>query len=148
MKLSTRGHYGLKAMYDLALHYGEGPIPISEIAQRQLISEPYLEQLFSALRKAGLIKSVRGAQGGYLLNRLPEEITVGEIVRVLEGPIAPVECVSENVKEACDQADACISRVVWSKVRDALNKVMDSITLRDMVEEASRNQSRNLMYYI
>ncbi|GAV21716.1 RrF2 family transcriptional regulator [Carboxydothermus pertinax] len=148
MKLSTRGHYGLKAMYDLALHYGEGPVPISEIAQRQMISEPYLEQLFSALRKAGLIKSVRGAQGGYLLNRLPEEITVGEIVRVLEGPIAPVECVLENVKEACDQADACISRIVWSKVRDALNEVMDSITLRDMVEEANRNQSQNLMYYI
>ncbi|ABB16045.1 RrF2 family transcriptional regulator [Carboxydothermus hydrogenoformans] len=148
MRLSTRGHYGLKAIYDLALHYGEGPVPISEIARRQMISEPYLEQLFSVLRKAGLIKSVRGAQGGYLLNRLPEEITVGEVVRVLEGPIAPVECVSENVKEACDQADACISRVVWAKVRDALNKVLDSITLKDMIEEAKKNQNQNLMYYI
>ncbi|MTI80088.1 MAG: Rrf2 family transcriptional regulator [Firmicutes bacterium] len=136
MKLSTKGHYGLKAMYDLALHYSNDPIPLKTVAERQRLSENYLEQLIAALRKAGLVRSVRGAQGGYILAKPPEEITVGDVVRVLEGPIAPLECVSEEYIGDCDQFNYCISRNVWAKVRDSISDVLDSISLADMCREA------------
>lgn len=138
MRLSTRGHYGLKAMFDLALNYGENPIPLKSVAERQGISDNYLEQLISVLRKAGLVKSVRGAQGGYMLAHSPENITVGEIVRALEGPIAPVNCVSEVEPAECDQSDVCITRLVWARVRDSIAEVMDSISLADMCYDAER----------
>ncbi len=138
MRLSTKGHYGLKAMYDLAQHYGTGPVPLKSVAQRQHISGYYLEQLIAVLRKGGLVKSVRGAQGGYVLARPPEEIRVGDIIRILEGPIAPVECVSEFKTPECDQADRCITRLVWEKVRDGIARVMDSISLADMCREEER----------
>ena len=143
MRLSTRGHYGLKAMFDMAQHYGADPIPLKMVAERQSISEHYLEQLIAALRKSGLVKSVRGAQGGYKLARPPGEIQVGEIIRVLEGTIAPVECVSEFKVAECDQADFCITRTVWKKVRDSIAQVLDSISLADMCRDEERNrQSR------
>ncbi len=138
MHLSTRGHYGLLAMFDLAEHYGAGPIPLKTVAERQNISDNYLEQLIAVLRKAGLVRSVRGAQGGYILAREPGSITVGEIIRAMEGPIAPVECVSEVEPTECDQADFCITRLVWTKVRDKLAEVMDSISLGDMLRDAER----------
>ncbi len=140
MRLSTRGHYGLKAMYDLARHYGAGPIPLKNVAARQNISGYYLEQLIAVLRKGGLVKSVRGAQGGYVLARPPDEIRVGDIIRILEGPIAPVECVSEIRTAECDQADRCITRTVWEKVRDSITQVMDSISLADMCREEERSR--------
>ncbi|MBM7855016.1 Rrf2 family protein [Desulfohalotomaculum tongense] len=143
MKLSTKGHYGLKAMYDLALHYGNDPIPLKTVAERQRLSENYLEQLIATLRRAGLVKSVRGAQGGYILARSPEDITVGDVIRVLEGPIAPLECVSEEYLGDCDQFHYCISRNVWTKVRDSIVEVLDSISLADMCREAEEiKQSR------
>ncbi|MDN5345134.1 MAG: hypothetical protein PWQ18_1248, partial [Clostridia bacterium] len=129
MKLSTRGEYGLRAMFDLAQHYGEGPIPIKSVAERQDISEHYLEQLIAVLRKAGLVKSVRGAQGGYTLSRDPEEITVGDIIRVLEGPIAPVDCLNVNEGDGCERAETCVTRDIWEKVRDSITDVLDSFTL-------------------
>lgn len=138
MRLSTRGHYGLKAMFDLALNYGEHPIPLKIVAERQNVPDNYLEQLISVLRKAGLVRSVRGAQGGYMLARSPGDITVGEIIRVLEGPIAPVNCVSEVEPAKCDQSDICITRSVWARVRDSIAEVMDSISLGDMCNEAER----------
>ncbi len=138
MRLSTRGHYGLKAMFDLALHYGAGPVSLKSVAERQNISGYYLEQLMAALRKGGLVKSVRGAQGGYVLARPPDEINVGDVIRILEGPIAPVECVSELKVAECDQADRCITRTVWEKVRDGIARVMDSISLADMCREEER----------
>ena len=110
MKLTTRGEYGLRAILDLALREGEGPVSLKSIAERQDISDHYLEQLFSSLRKAGLVKSVRGAQGGYLLGKPAEEITVGDVIRVLDGPIAPVECVSEVDPEDCRRAKTCVTR--------------------------------------
>ncbi|MCG8400941.1 MAG: Rrf2 family transcriptional regulator [Firmicutes bacterium] len=137
MRLSTRGHYGLKAMFDLAQHYGKEPIPLKTVAERQNISENYLEQLIPILRKAGLVKSVRGAQGGYILAREPGKITVGDIIRAMEGPIAPVECVSEVEPAECDNADICITRTVWARVRDTLAEVMDSISLDDMLKDAA-----------
>jgi len=150
VKLSTRGEYGLRAMFDLAQHYGEGPIPIKSVAERQDISEHYLEQLIAVLRKAGLVKSVRGAQGGYILSRDPEEITVGDIIRVLEGPIAPVDCLNAGEGEGCERAETCVTRDIWEKVRDSISDVLDSFTLADMVARASKMQQddKYYMYYI
>lgn len=136
MRLSTRGHYGLKAMFDLAQRFGPDPIPLKSIAERQNLSEHYLEQLIAMLRKAGLVKSVRGSQGGYMLAREPAYITVGDVIRALEGPIAPVYCVSEQDPGDCDEADYCIARTVLARVRDGIAGVLDAITLADMCREA------------
>ncbi|CCO08801.1 RrF2 family transcriptional regulator [Desulforamulus hydrothermalis] len=138
MRLSTKGHYGLKAMFDLAMHYGSEPIPLKTVAERQGISENYLEQLIAVLRKVGLVKSVRGAQGGYILAKPPSAIKVGDVVRALEGPIAPLECVSEHEPASCDKIDCCISRVIWARVRDSIAEVLDSITLEDMCRDAQK----------
>jgi Rrf2 family protein len=132
--LSTKGRYGLKMMYELALHNGAGPMSLKEVAQKQQLSETYLEQLIAHLKKAGLVTSIRGAQGGYELARKPEEITVGEIIRVLEGPLAPSECVLDDEPE-CSKADYCVTRLIWEKIRDSINNVIDSITLKDMVND-------------
>ena len=135
-------------MFDLALRYGEGPISLKSISERQDISDHYLEQLISLLRKSGLVKSVRGSQGGYLLGKDPAEITVGDVIRVLEGPIAPMDCVSEDQTDLCHRAENCITRGVWKKVKDSITKVVDSITLGDMVQEAEKIKKNNHMYYI
>ena len=150
MRISTKGHYGVQAMFDLAQHYGEGPVSLKTIAGRQDISEHYLEQLIAVLRKTGMVKSVRGAQGGYILAREPADIKVGDIVRVLEGPIAPVECVNDNDSEQCQKAEYCITRNVWEKVKDSIEEVLDSISLQDMCQEAEKAKAdRNYyMYYI
>lgn len=149
LKLSTRGQYGVKAMFDLAQHSGEGPISLKSIAERQEISEHYLEQLISGLRKAGLVRSVRGAQGGYVLGREADKIRVGDVIRILEGPIAPVDCVSEEDHECCQKAKYCVTRTIWEKMRDSITDVVDSITLEDMVQDAKRKDSeRNFdMFY-
>ncbi len=136
MRLSTRGHYGLKAMFDLANKYGSGPISLKTVAERQNLSDHYLEQLIAMLRKAGLVKSMRGAKGGYFLAREPSEIRVGDVIRALEGPIAPVHCVSETDPGNCNEADYCITRTVWARVRDGIARVLDSITLADLCREA------------
>lgn len=140
MRFSTRGHYGLKAMFDLAQHYGAVPVSLKSVARRQNLSESYLEQLIATLRKAGLVKSVRGAQGGYILARNPEEIRVGDVLRTLEGPVAPVECVNEVDPKKCDEADFCITRTVWARIRDSIAQVLDSITLADLCRDAEKTQ--------
>lgn len=132
MKLSTRGRYGLRAMIDLAQTNDPGPVTTHAIAERQGISERYLEQLMVPLKRAGLVKSIRGSQGGYILGRKAGEITAGDIIRVLEGPIAPVECVSETNPEICDRSDYCITRVIWEKVRNSVAGVLDSYTLEEL----------------
>ena len=136
MKLSTRGRYGLKAMFDLALHSSDEPIPLRNIAERQDISEHYLEQLISSLRKAGLVKSVRGAYGGYILAKKPREITVGDVLRALEGPCGLVDCVLEVNAQKCSKYDDCITRTVWAKIRDSMIKTAEPITLEDMCNSA------------
>ncbi|MBU5590942.1 Rrf2 family transcriptional regulator [Clostridium sp. MSJ-4] len=135
MKLSTKGRYGVKAMFDLAINYGGAPISIKSISQRQGISEYYLEQLFSPLRKANLIKSIRGAQGGYVLNRKPEDITVADIMDILEGPIEISDCVEGT---PCDNMDCCATRLLWAKIKHSIDSVMQSVTLKDMVEDYNR----------
>ncbi len=139
MKLSTKGEYGLRAMFELALYYGRGPIPLKLIAEKQSISEPYLEQLLGSLRRAGLVESTRGAQGGYNLAKKPDEICVGDIIRTLEGSLGPMDCVNEdNQDNACDRAGGCVTKIVWEKVRDSVTQVLDSITLAHMCAEANK----------
>lgn len=149
MKLSTKGRYGLKAMVDLAVHSTDSHISLKSIAERQEISENYLEQLFAILRKEGLVKSIRGAQGGYALSGSPGSITVGAVLRALEGSLAPVDCVEADASDRCDRYDACVTRSVWAKINTCVNEVVDSITLQDLVDEYTKMQdSPNLTYYI
>jgi Rrf2 family cysteine metabolism transcriptional repressor len=131
MKLSTKGRYGVKAMVDLAIHYCDEPVSIKTISARQKISEYYLEQLFAPLRKANLITSVRGAQGGYMLSRAPEEITVFDIIEVLEGPIEVSECLDEDA--SCGNADCCATRLLWAKIKNSIDNVTKSTSLKDIV---------------
>lgn len=134
MRLSTKGRYGLMAMFELALRYGDGPIPLRSIAHKQMLSDSYLEQLFSTLRKDGLINSVRGAQGGYMLSRDPKDITVGNILRSLEGHLAPADCAIDETIE-CSKEENCATKLVLIKIKDSIDEVVDSITLRDMIRD-------------
>lgn len=150
MKFSTKARYGLRAVLELALRYGEGPVSVKTISEHQDISEAYLEQLMSGLGKAGLVKSQRGAQGGYLLAATPEKTGVGDVIRALEGPIVPVDCVNRTAPLSCDRAEKCVSRIVWARVRDAVDQVLDSLTLADLVGEVRKKETqvRSYMYYI
>lgn len=134
MKISTKGRYALRLMLDLAYNHTGSFIPIKNISQRQDISDKYLEQIITQLSRAGLVKSARGAQGGYMLAKEPQEYTVGEILRLLEGNLAPVACV-DDTKDACNRADECVTMEVWREIKDAVNKVVDNITLADLVEQ-------------
>lgn len=137
VKISTKGRYGLKAMFDLALHYGDGPISLSSIAERRKISLSYLEQLVSQLKKAGVVDSIRGAQGGYLLSDKPENISVGQVLRALE-QLAPVDCVKED--HSCESAEACVTRVVYKKILDSILETVNGITLQDMLDDYSNKK--------
>ena len=140
MRVSTRGEYGVRAMFDLALNYGSGPIPLKTVARRQLVSETYLEQLMGALRKAGLVASKRGAQGGYELAHPPDQITIGQIIRVLEGPITPLDCLDTDAGTGpyCDQPEQCVLRGLWKQLQDSMERVLDSTTLEDLRQNAIR----------
>ncbi|WP_297631871.1 Rrf2 family transcriptional regulator [uncultured Clostridium sp.] len=140
MKLSTKGRYGVKAMVDLAINYGEAPVSIKTISKRQEISEYYLEQLFSPLRKAKLIRSIRGAQGGYVLNKEPKDIKVSDIMYVLEGPIEIADCI-DGV--ACNNVDCCATRMLWKKIKESIDEVMEGITLQDIVNDYKEIQEKN-----
>ena len=134
MKISTKGRYALRLMLDLAYNHTGSFIPIKNISQRQDISDKYLEQIITQLSRAGLVKSARGAQGGYMLAKEPQEYTVGEILRLLEGNLAPVGCV-DDTKEACTRAAECVPMELWREIKDAASKVVDNITLADLVEQ-------------
>ncbi len=135
MRLSTKGRYGLMAMFQLGLEYGKGPIPLNNIAEEQGLSESYLEQLFSTLRKDGLINSVRGAQGGYLLAYEPSKITVGQILRSLEGDLSPADCVGDAPSTDCSKEYGCATKLVLVKIKNSIDEVIDSISLKDMIDE-------------
>lgn len=130
MKLSTKGRYALRAMLDLALQPREAPTLIKDISQRQEISELYLEQLFTRLKAAGLLRSVRGPKGGFLLSRHPSQIRVIDIVEAMEGTTALVECVDDV--DYCSRADLCVARQLWSEVKNAVDRVLESLTLEDL----------------
>lgn len=141
MKVSTKGRYGLRAMVDLAEHEEGKAIPIREISERQNISEQYLEQLFATLRKAKLVKSVRGAHGGYMLNHEPEDISVADILTTLEGPIAPVDCVIED--DFCNYIDKCVIHGLWEELTDAINDVIENMTLADLRDKAVQQKKKD-----
>lgn len=146
MKISTKGRYGLRAMVDLAVHSANEHVSLNSIAERQDVSVSYLEQVFSVLRKAGLVKSIKGAQGGYILSQEPRNITVGMILRVLEGDLSIVD---GNPGTKYDNMQYCIKKNVWDKVNNSINQIVDSITLEDLIDEYYKiNGSDNYMYYI
>lgn len=150
MKLSTRARYGLRAMLELALNYDlNEPTPLLQIAEKQLISVGYLEQMMTMLRKGGLVRSVRGAHGGYLLSREPAGITAGEIVRRLEGQLGPTGCVSEEEdQENCIKSEYCATRQLWGRVRDAIASVLDGTTLADLCKnDETLHRSRDADMY-
>ncbi len=147
MKLSTRAQYGTRALLDLALHPGERPILLKDIARRQEISLAYLEHLMSPLIAEGMVRSTRGARGGVSLARPPQEIRLSEIIRLLEGSIALVECV--NNPRLCGRSELCVTRDIWGELGKAMNGVLESMTLQDLVErQKKKEQSREAMYYI
>ena len=142
MKISTKGRYALRLMTDLAMHSEDGYVPIKVIAERQNISDKYLEQIISTLNKAGYVRSVRGAQGGYLLRKSPREYTVGDILRLTEGSLSPVSCL-EDGEATCSKEPYCVSYIVYKKIDDAIEKVVDGITLEDMVGWAQERSADN-----
>jgi len=135
MKLSTKGKYGVRALFEIARNYGRGPLSIKEIAGRQQISLSYLEQILHRLGKSGIIESVRGPHGGYGLARKPADLTIGDVIRALEGPIALSHCLEPGVTGGCYQADDCVARMVWSKVGEKIEEALDSITFEQLLRQ-------------
>lgn len=145
MKISTKGRYGLKAMIDLALNSVNDSVTLKSISERQSISEGYLEQIFASLRKKGIIQGKKGSQGGYILGESPNDITVGDILRALEGELNLVEF--DKTKNE-DRVEQCINYNVWSKLNKSINDIVDSITLEDLVMKYNTLANDVFMYYI
>lgn len=144
MKLSTRGRYAVRAMLDLALHESEGPVPRADIARRQGISADYIAHLFRQLEQAGLVRSRKGPAGGYLLGKDPARITVAEIIRAVEGPVALVSCVETNGHLACARAEDCVARQLWRKVSLTLAETLNGVTLQDLCTQTrERREERH-----
>ncbi|MFC1917179.1 RrF2 family transcriptional regulator [Chloroflexota bacterium] len=147
MKLSTRGRYATRALLDVALHQDIGAVTLKGIAQRQNISVQYLERLVGPLIRNGILRSIRGAKGGILLAKAPEEIKLGDIIHLLEGSVAPSACVDNP--EICERSPYCVTRDVWEEMKDAMEKILQSTTLKDLVErQKQKEKRREKMYYI
>lgn len=140
MKLSTKGRYGLRALIDLALFSEDENVSIASISARQNISESYLEQLIAKLRKAGLVVSVRGAGGGYKLAKAAEEISVGDILRALEGNLDLVDCPGLKEESGCGGSEFCVTKYVWQRINDSINRTVDEIKLSQLIEESKHAQ--------
>ncbi len=136
MKISTKGRYGLRIMTDIAIHEKEGCVSIKDIATRERLSEKYLEQIITTLSKAGLVRSVRGARGGYLLSRSTKEISVEEILIATEGSLAPVACAEDN--ECCENYCDCVTSFIWTKIYDAIIGVVSNISLEELAERSEK----------
>ncbi|MEJ2684933.1 MAG: Rrf2 family transcriptional regulator [Candidatus Sulfobium sp.] len=132
LRLSTKGQYGVRAMFEIARGYKKGPITIKEISERQDVSVAYLEQILNKLRRADLIKSVKGPGGGYMLNRAPEGISIGAILRELEGPVAITSCLDPN--EGCMRIDGCVTHLLWKALGENIEAFLDNMTLRDLLD--------------
>ena len=145
MKLSTKGRYGARFMLDLALHYGEGPVLLKDLASRQELSEKYLGHLVPPLKTAGLVASSRGAHGGYSLARHPSEITLVEVVEAVEGPLVIVECV--KAPDVCTRSATCVTRDVWCEVASTIQGVLASITLDTMVSRHRAKAKSDVVTY-
>ena len=142
MKLSTKGKYGLRAFIDLAVCGESQPVSLASVAQRQGISISYLEQLMAKLKKAGLVKSVRGVNGGYSIAMPAEEISVGDVLRALEGDLIPVECagIDESGETYCSGSSQCVSKIVWKRINDCINETVDSINIGELVRESKNGK--------
>lgn len=142
MKLSTKGKYGLRAFIDLAVCGESQPVPLASVAQRQGISISYLEQLMAKLKKAGLVKSVRGVNGGYIIAMPAEQISVGDVLRALEGDLVPVECagIDESGETHCSGSSQCVSKIVWKRINDSINETVDSINIGELVRESKNGK--------
>lgn len=140
MKLSTKGRYGLRAFIDLAVYEEEEPVSLASIAARQEISLSYLEQLMAKLKRAGLVESIRGVNGGYRLAKPAEEISVGDVLRALEGDLAPVECagIRPDAENHCTGSGSCVSKIVWKRINDSINQTVDSIFIGELVKESKK----------
>ena len=145
MKLSTKGRYGARLMLDLALHYGKGSLLLKDVAKRQEISEKYLGHLILPLKAAGLINATRGAHGGYTLAKPPQNITLEEVIRAVEGNLAVVECVS--TPRICHRVDFCVTRDIWSLMSEKITEILDSTTLQDMVNRQGEKQRPHSLVY-
>lgn len=138
MKLSTKGRYGLRAVLDIAIYGGEEAVALSSIAERQSISISYLEQLIAKLKKAGIVNSTRGAKGGYVLSKPPEDISVGQVLRALEGNLDPVDCAEVKGEDStCQASDICVTKYVWKRISDSINNAVDTLMLSELVEESN-----------
>ena len=147
MKLSTKGRYGTRALLELALHRGEGPVLLRDIASRQRISLSYLEHLISPLIAGGILRSTKGPRGGVSLVKAPEEIKLSEVIQLLEGSVAPVDCVDNP--DICERASSCVTRDIWSELKNVMSGVLESTTLQDLVERQKEKEgSEEEMYYI
>jgi Rrf2 family cysteine metabolism transcriptional repressor len=147
MKLSTRGRYGTRALVELAMREGKGPVSLKDISQSQEISLQYLEHLITPLIAGGLVKSTRGAKGGVILARPAEEIKLSDIIRVLEGSTAPVDCVDKP--DICSRSGKCATRDTWTELKTAIDEILGKTTLEDVVERQKRkDQSETSMFYI
>ena len=140
MKLSTKGRYGLRALIDLAQYSAEAPVSITSISARQDLSERYLEQLMSMLKKAGLVRSVRGAGGGYVLAKDMAEISVGDILRVLEGSLEAAQCPGTEGDHNCETQDICVAKYVWKRINDSITQAVDTMMLSQLIEESRKKQ--------
>jgi Rrf2 family protein len=139
MQLSTKGRYAVRAMFDLSFYSKGEPVPLSRISEREEISLHYLEQLFNKLRKGGVVESVRGPSGGFRLAKRPSEITVEEIIRIVEGPIVPVACLEQkDKKRICHRAEKCVTYLLWKRLGTSITGFLSAITLQDLVDEASQ----------
>lgn len=143
MKLSTKGRYGLRALVDLAVYGSEEAVPLQSIAARQQISERYLEQLMRRLKSADLITSVRGAGGGYRLAKPASKISIGDILRALEGDLRAVDCPGSSEGSGCQSADLCVTRYVWERINDSIRHTVDGIMLEDLVKESREIKEHN-----
>ncbi len=150
MKISTKGRYALEAVVDLAVFSVSGLESLKNIADRLDISKNYLEQLFVVLRQKGIVDSVRGAQGGYRLSRAANELTAGDVIRAVEGPLSPVACLDEGkCHQPCGSYDLCVTRILWQKLMDEINAATDAVTIEDLVQAyGARNNKESFEYFI
>lgn len=149
--LSNKAKYALHATFYLARHYGEGPILISEMAEKERIPKKFLEVILLELKNQGLLISRKGKGGGYLLRKPPKDITVGQIIRIIDGPLAPVPCVSVTAYESCDECrdeSTCGIRIVMKEVRDAIANILDKTSIEDVLNRVDSTVSGSYMYYI
>ena len=146
MKVSTRGRYGLRVLLDVALHQEQGPVALRDVSHRQAISHKYLWQVVNPLQAAGILRAIRGSRGGYVLARAPEEVSIRDIVSILEGPVTVVACVTDP--KACDHSVSCTAHDAWAEIEKKLNDAMSSITLKELIRRHREQQNRDVASYM